>query len=106
MDKVPIQEQFYCDLLELFAADLAKSGVRLVMIAVNGQLEQAPHVENKVMDLAAEGLLEYVEVVDFFAGVSDYASPEGHRWGKKAHRILGEELSRYIMNGGAAEQGD
>jgi hypothetical protein len=99
-DKIPVREQFYNDLLDLFARDLAQKGVRLIMIAVNGQLDKAPNVKSKVFELQAEGLLEYVEVVDLLAGVENYGSPEGHLWGKKAHRILGEKLSEIVLNGG------
>jgi len=93
---IPPEEQFHCELLELFARDLRLRGVRLLMIAVNGELGDFPFLEQKVLELDSDGLLDYVEVAEFFQGVTDYDSPEGHKWGKKAHGILGERLSDLI----------
>ena len=97
-NNIPVREQFYNDLLEMFANDLKRRGIRLIMISVNDQLRKAPHVKAKVLDLDARGLLDYIEVADFFVGVTDYSSLQGHIWGKKAHHILGEKLSEIILS--------
>ena len=60
----------------------------------------APHVKAKVVDLDTRGLLNYIEVTGYFEEGSDYATPEGHAWGKKAHHILGEKLAEDILNRG------
>jgi hypothetical protein len=105
-NKIPIREQYYIDLLDLFATDLSDNGVRLILIAVNEHLDKAPNVKSRVLDLEARGLLDYVEVVDFFDGDSDYSSPEGHLWGKKAHRVLGEKLTEVVQSSDNNENPD
>ena len=92
----PLPEKYYNDLLELFARDLSRQGIKLIMIAVNNQLDQFPFIKAKVMELNAEGALDYVEVAPWFAGVKDFGSPEGHFWGAKAHAIIGRGLAQHI----------
>lgn len=95
-DAVPVEERFYNELLETFAEDLAERGIALIMISVDGQLEAFPHIEAKVAELHSDGLLTYCEVRDWFEGKEHPKSPEGHAWGKEAHRIIGEELAEVI----------
>jgi hypothetical protein len=83
-------------LLQVFADDLKRRGVRFLMIAANNELDNAPYVRRKVDEIEAQGALEYVEVADYFVGMTNYGSPEGHRWGAKAHRILGEKLASVV----------
>jgi len=90
------EEQFYNELLELFAKDMNQKGIYLVMISVNGDLDKFPDIKSKVSDLSSTGLVDYYEVMPWFENVTDYSSPEGHLWGKKAHYILGEMLSKII----------
>jgi len=92
------QEKFYCELLEHFAHELRKDGVRLVMIAVNDQLARFPRIEEKVLELDRDGALEYVDVVPWFEGVGDYESPEGHVWGATGHEIIGQRLAEHITS--------
>ena len=66
------------------------------MIAVNHQLKETPHVRAKVKALDASGRLTYIEVADWFENATDWGSPEGHEWGAKVHRIVGEELACYF----------
>lgn len=94
--KISPKEQFYNELLELFTKDLDQKGVELIMISVNRQLEQFPNIKAKVSDLSSKGLINYYDVIPWFENVSNYGSPEGHLWGKKAHYILGEKLSEII----------
>lgn len=90
------KEQFYNELLELFTKDMKLKGIDLIMISVNGHLDQFPAIKAKVSDLSSKGLVDYYEVLPWFENISDYRSPEGHLWGKKAHYILGEKLSEVI----------
>lgn len=99
---IPIKERYYIDLLDLFATDLHVKGTQLLFISVNEDLESAPYVKKKVLELEANGVLDYIEVVDFFEGVVDFGTPEGHIWGKKAHQIIGEELSKIVLEEGNA----
>jgi len=51
-----------------------------------------------VKRLQAEGILEYVDAADWLKGESEYSSPEGHLWGAKAHRIIGEHLGELVRS--------
>jgi hypothetical protein len=90
------QEVFYNELIEPFAADLHRRGVLLLMISVNGEIDLYPHIKRKVMELDRQGLLDYLEVTEWFEGIEDFDSPEGHLWGTVGHGIIGEQLSRVI----------
>ena len=92
----PPEETFYNDLLEMFADDLNKKGVSLLMIAVNGQLDRFPYIKEKVNNLDRRGVLQYYEVKEWFKDITNYGSPEGHAWGKKAHHIVGAKLAQII----------
>ena len=95
---VPVDQRFYNELLELFAQDLQQRGVWFLMIAVNNELDKAPYIKEKVRELDASGVLDYVEVTELFVDVTDFESPEGHLWGRKAHRLIGERLSDLIVH--------
>lgn len=103
---IPINEQYYIDLLHVFAADLHEKDTRLLVISVNGHLENAAHVKKEVLELEANGLLNYIEVVNFFEGVDNFGTLEGHTWGKKAHQIIGAELSNIILEQDNSESQD
>ncbi len=90
------ESNLYNQLLDVFAHDLYKDHIRFIVISVNGQLGSFPAIKDEVLALHRQGVLEYREVEDWFRGVDDYASPEGHAWGAKAHQIVGENLARVI----------
>lgn len=98
-------ESLYIDLLDAFANDLKERKVDLILIAVNGALDRFPAIARRVGELDRAGRLHYVEVEGWFEGVSDYGSPEGHSWGAKAHRIVGENLARVIVSEGTGPGG-
>jgi hypothetical protein len=91
-------EKFYCDLLDLFARDLHSRDISLIMISVNAQLNNFPLIRQKVTELHQAGYMHYIEIVPWFEGVEDFGSPEGHSWGVKAHKIIGNHLAEYIEN--------
>ena len=91
--KIPPEEMYYNILLELFAKDLNRRRVKFFMIAINGTLDQLTYIKEMVYELDKKGFLNYIEVVPWFENVTNYESPEGHMWGKKAHRIIGTKLS-------------
>jgi hypothetical protein len=101
-ETVTYEETLYNQLLETFARNLRKSGVRFLMIAVNGQLSRFPAIQLKIAELHEQDLLEYVEVIPWFEKGVDYASPEGHSWGAKAHAVLGQHLAEIIRTEGSA----
>jgi hypothetical protein len=90
------EQAFYNELLGAFARDLTKRRVRLIMISVSGQLEEFPAIVRTVNALQTEGALEYVDIVPWFAGMTNYGSPEGHSWGAKAHALLGNRLASVV----------
>jgi len=92
------EEEYYDKLLEAFARELNRRGATLLMISVNAQLGIYPHVRAAVQRLESQGLITYLEVEDWLRGESGYESPEGHEWGAKAHRIIGERLAEYILS--------
>ena len=97
--KTTVGETFYMELLNTFVQDLYRRGIRLIMISVNGELDEfAPNVKKQVLGFDEKGLLSYVEVKDYFKGVQNYSSPQGHAWGKKAHKILGEKLAEVVLS--------
>lgn len=89
-------QRFYGELLAAFAVDLRSRGIRFLMISVNGELELWPRISGLVKELHAEGLVEYVEVLPWFEGMSDFQSPEGHIWGTRGHSIIGVQLAAII----------
>jgi hypothetical protein len=95
-DSVPVEQRFYNELLELFARDLNERGISLIVISVDGQMSAFPFIEEMVGELDSEGLLIYCEVLDWFEGKPHPKSPEGHVWGREAHRIIGTELAAVI----------
>jgi hypothetical protein len=88
-------EARYIELLDAFASDLQLHGIRLILISVNRQLDAFPHLRRRVEDLHARGQLEYVEVAEWLDADKNYTSPEGHPWGREAHRIIGSRLADY-----------
>ncbi len=98
-------EQDYIELLGAFARDLNARKIRLIMISVTGQLDEFPAIRVSVMALQDEKVLRYVEVADWFKGIDNFASPEGHRWGATAHAIVGKELARTVRESNAAADG-
>jgi hypothetical protein len=96
---VPVGQGLYNTLLEAFAKDLANRHIRLLMIAVDGQLDKAPFVRQKVDELNAAGYLRYHEVRDWVRGLGAHRSPEGHEWDSRAHRVIGLNLAAAIQSG-------
>ncbi|MFA8433405.1 MAG: SGNH/GDSL hydrolase family protein [Marinifilaceae bacterium] len=97
-NELHIKQNFYNDLLTLFAKDLKSKGTQLIMISVNNELNEHPLIKKKVAELDSLQLLNYQETENWFTHSAAYSSPEGHRWGKKAHRIIGNELVNLIVN--------
>lgn len=89
-------EAEYVELLDCFARDLASLGVRLVIIAVEDHLARFPAIESGVRSLDAAGTARWVDVAPWLAGRGELRSPEGHPWGREAHRLIGEGLAEAV----------
>jgi hypothetical protein len=83
----------YSALLDLLVRDLDGRGIDVVLFGVGGHLAQFPKIAAKVQALSDEGLVAYLPSEPWFEGESDYATPEGHAWGAKAHRIVAEHTA-------------
>ena len=97
----PPDEANHIQLLRVFAADLQRRGIRLVMFAVDGQLDRFPALRDEVRALAQRQVLEYVEMLDGFAGGVIARSPEGH-WAPSVHQVVAAQLAGAIDAPGAA----
>jgi len=95
-ESIPSHEKFYADLLEAFARSLRRSGTRLLMTGPQDSIDWFPYLKQRIESLEAEELLRYHRSVPWFEEIEDFGSPEGHSWGKKAHKIVGEKLSEII----------
>ncbi len=100
-----IAQKKYCDLLIPFAKELKIAGIPLIIVAVNDSLKANPVVERCIQSLREEGALEYADVLPWFEGMANFASPEGHYWGAQAHRIVGENLAEKIQQVKMMERG-
>jgi hypothetical protein len=96
-EAIPSHEKFYADLLEAFALSLHRSGTRLLMTGPEDSVDWFPYLKKQIDRLEAEGLVTYHRTVPWFDGIEDYGSPEGHSWGRRAHRIVGENLTEVIL---------
>lgn len=95
--EVPVDQKLHADLLETFARDLRDGGRTLILIQVDHNIEQAPYLAARVRALEDERLLTYLDVERGLEGMDDFKSKEGHRWGRKAHRVIGKELARTVV---------
>jgi lysophospholipase L1-like esterase len=86
------KEAFYNELLTAFADDLHERGIELLLFDVPGQLASWPGIKRQVEALDGAGRLRYLRTEQWFKGVTDYGSPEGHPWGAKGHRVIAERL--------------
>jgi hypothetical protein len=87
------RQALYNELLDALVSDLAGRGIVVVFVGVNGHLAQFPAIAAKVQALSAAGLLTYLPSEPWFASARDFATPEGHEWGAKAHRIVAGHLA-------------
>jgi hypothetical protein len=97
--RADLSSEVYIDLLNRFAADLRGQGVRLISLGVNGQLKDFPTIAATVKRLRGGGFLRYVDAADWLENEANYAPPAEHRWGKRAHRIIGERLAPLVQEG-------
>lgn len=96
--RVSIREQFYSDLLSLFVNDLSRDAIQVLMIS---EMPKRPELVNRtIQELETTGTFEFVDIEPVLAGIGDFSSPEGHRWGKSAHNAIGNRLADLLQKNG------
>jgi len=95
-ESIPSHEEFYADLLEAFARSLRRSETLLLMTGPQDSIDWFPYLKKRIESMETEELLTYHRSVPWFEEVEDFGSPEGHSWGRKAHKIVGEKLAEII----------
>ena len=90
-------QRLYVELLSRFLSVLGRDQVPVVFISVEESLDQHPIVRDAVLAEDRAGRLRFLDTNEWLAGVTDYASPEGHLWGSRAHAIIGSHLGDVIM---------
>ena len=95
-EEVPPHEKLYADLLEAFSRELRQENINLIIISPEDAIEWFPYLKKRVEGLENDGLINYIKMESWFSGVTDYGSPEGHCWGKKAHDIVGRNLADVV----------
>lgn len=91
-------QAFHNELLGAFARDLRQRGVPLILFDVPGHLAAWPQIHSHARALEREGLLQVLDSREWFQGVTDFGSPEGHDWGAKGHRIVAERLAAAVTS--------
>ena len=103
--EIPENEKFYCELLDIFANDLKQKGIKLIFVSVNklnndkieSELQSFPFIKNHILELDSLGLINYVNINNWFNKDDMTPSPVGHydiRW----NFVLGDNLSKYILS--------
>jgi hypothetical protein len=94
-----VDQRVYIELISAFADDLHRSGVRLIFLTVNRQLQEFPAIDHAIHELADDRKLEFFDAASWLDGMVNFASPEGHLWGKPAHRVIGTRLAQIVQDG-------
>lgn len=101
--EIPLQEEYYNQLLDRFTEDLHSKNIELIFCSVNvlyndevtAQLKAYTHILKNVVRSDSLGLLNYVDLDDRFSIAEMKEAPDGHldtAW----HRRLGAELAKEI----------
>lgn len=103
--EMPEHEKLYCDLLDVFVKDLNQKDVKLMFVSINylkdgeieSELQNFPFINKHISKLDSLGLIDFVDINDWFNENDMGASPVSHydvRWNK----VLGENLVNYILS--------
>ncbi len=109
--KIPLNEKTYSELLNLFAKDLHKKGIKFYFASVNiysnnektYQLDQFPNIKENIFKLESLGLIDYIDINRWFTKDDIIFSPVGH-YDKRWNFVLGKNLAKYILNSSATRQ--
>lgn len=91
------KELLYLNLLKAFSSHLQNKQIPLVYFGINNSLETFPWLKNQIQALHDNHILHFVDTTPWFKDVSNYSTPEGHRWGKKGHKIAAMGLKQRII---------
>jgi hypothetical protein len=95
----PVEESNYITLLELFAKSVTDNEIHVIFVPVGETLQRFSHIAESVKTIAKNNaFFHVVETGNWFEGVKDYSSPEGHLWGEKGHHIVGRNLAKFIVD--------
>jgi len=95
---IPFEEINYVKLLDLFVKSLTENETHVIFLPVGESLHRFPYIAEAVKKIAeTNAFFKLVETGQWFKGVEDYSSPEGHAWGGKAHQIIGRNLAKFII---------
>ena len=102
--EIPENEKFYCELLDVFANDLKQKDIKLIFTSINflkdgkieSELQDFPFIEKHVFELDSLGIIDYVNINDWFNNEDMLPSPVGH-YGKRWNFVLGDNLADYIV---------
>jgi hypothetical protein len=96
---IPFEETNYVKLLDLFVKSLTENETHVIFLPVGESLHRFPYIAEAVKNTAkTNAFFHLVETGEWFKGVEDYSSPEGHGWGERAHQIIGRNLAKFIVN--------
>ena len=105
ISEIPKNEKFYCDLLDVFAHDLNQKGVKLLFASINNlndgviesELNDFPFIKNHIFELDSLGLIDYVNIDEWFNKDDMTPSPVGH-YDKRWNFVLGDNLADYVLS--------
>jgi hypothetical protein len=96
---IPFEEINYVELLDLFVKSLSENKTHVLFVPVGQSLQRVPYIADSVKNIATKNaFFNVIETGEWFKGVEEYSSPEGHSWGEKAHRIIGRNLAKFIVD--------
>ncbi len=102
--EIPENEKFYCELLNVFANDLKQRGIKLMFASINylkdgkieSELQDFPFIEKHIFELDSLGLIDYININDWFNNEDMLPSPVGH-YDKRWNFVLGDNLADYVV---------
>ena len=112
-NEIPLNEMIYNELLNLFAKDLHKKGIKFYFASVNEysenkktyQLDTFPYIRKNVFKLDSLGLINYIEINKWFTKDDFARSPVGH-YDKRWNFVFGKKLAKYILNSKSSKRVD
>lgn len=107
---IPESEKLYCDLIDLFANDLKQKEIKLMFVSINyldndkikSELQGFPFLEKHIFKMDSIGLIDYVEINNWFTAEDMIASPVSH-FDVKWNFVLGDNLANYILSNSSEE---
>ena len=89
-------QQYYLNLLNVFAFDLKSRNITLVFFSVNKQLDAFPFIKGGVISMQQSGMISYLDTEQWFQIDNSFLAPDGHLWNAKAHTKIAAKLAENI----------